>query len=85
MREATLADEDAMRIRTIPGIGPTNAAAFNAYAPEMTEFEQGHDFAAYLGLTPKQHSTSGKMRMGRVGKMGQSDMRRLLVGGAMAA
>ena len=84
MREAALANEDAMRIQTIPGIGPINAAAFLAYAPELIEFEQGRDFAAWLGLTPKQHSTGGKMRMGRVSKMGQSVMRRLLVSGAIA-
>ena len=84
MREAALADEDAMRIRTIPGIGPINAAAFLACAPEMEGFEQGRDFAAYLGLAPGQHSTGGKTRMGRAGKMGQSDMRRLLVCGATA-
>ena len=84
MREEALANEDAMRIQTIPGIGPINAAAFIAHAPEMTEFEQGRDFAAWLGLTPRQHSTGGKLRMGRVSKMGQFDIRRLLVCGAMA-
>ena len=84
MREATLADEDAMRIRTIPGIGPINAAAFLALAPEMIEFAQGRDFAAWLGITPRQHSTGGKLRMGRAGKMGQADMRRFLVSGAIA-
>ena len=62
----------------------TNAAAFMAHAPLMIEFEQGRDFAAWLGLTPRQHSTGGKTRLGRVSKMGQSDMRRLLVCGAMA-
>ena len=80
-----MADEDARRIRTIPGIGLTNAAAFMAHAPLMIEFGQGRDFAAWLGLTPRQHSTGGKTRLGRVSKMGQSDMRRLLVCGAMAA
>ena len=70
MREAALADEYAMRIQTIPGIGPTNAAAFMAHASEMCAFEQGRDFAAWLGLTPRQHSAGGKLRMGRVSKMG---------------
>ena len=84
MREAALSDEDAMRIQTIPGIGPINAAAFRAYAPDLEAFEQGRDFAAYLGLTPRQHSTGGKQRMGRISKMGQPDTRRLLVCGAMA-
>ena len=39
MREAAQANEDAMRIRTNPGIGPINAAGFLAYAPELIEFE----------------------------------------------
>ena len=85
MAEAALADEDARRIRTIPGIGSTDAAAFMACAPLMIEFEQGRDFAAWLGLAPGRHSTGGKTRSGRAGKMGRSDMRRLLVCGAMAA
>ena len=66
MREGSLADENAMRIQTIPGIGPINAAAFMAHAPDMAEFVQGRDFAAWLGLTPRQHSTGSKLRMGRV-------------------
>ena len=84
MWEAALLDEDAQRIRTIPGIGPIIAAAFLAYAPEMESFMQGRDFAAWLGLVPMQHSTGGKTRLGRISKMGQSDMRRLLVSGAIS-
>ena len=84
MWEAALPDEDALRIRTIPGIGPIIAAAFLACAPEMESFMQGRDFAAWLGLVPMQHSTGGKTRLGRIGKMGQSDMRRLLVSGAIS-
>ena len=85
MREAALTDEDAMRIRTIPCIGLTNVATFMANAPEMGAFKQGREFVAWLGLALCRHSTDGKLRMGRAGKMGQSDMRRLLVCGAMAA
>ena len=59
-----------MRILTIPGIGPINAAAFMAHAPEMGAFEQCRDFAAWLGLTPSRHSTGGKLTMGRAGNMG---------------
>jgi transposase len=44
----------------------------------------GRDFAAWLGLVPKQHSTGGKPRLGQTPKMGQRDIRRLLVSGAMA-
>ena len=68
-----------------PASGRSTAAAFKAYAPDMAEFEQGRDFAAWAGLAPGRHSTGGKMRMGRAGKMGESIMRRLLVSGAMAA
>ena len=70
MREAALADEDAMRIQTIPGIGPIYAAALMAHASEMCAFEQSRDFAAWLGLAPSWHSTGGKMRMGRVASWG---------------
>ena len=80
-----MADEDARRIRTIPGIGLTDAAAFMARAPPMIEFAQGRDFAACPGLAPGRHSTGGETRSVRAGKMGRSDMRGLLVRGAMAA
>ena len=75
-------NEIARRIQTMPGIGPVNAAAFLAFAPPMETFKRGRDFAAWLGLVPKQLSTGGKTRLGRVNKMGQADMRRLLVNGA---
>jgi transposase len=82
MAEITKTNDVARRIRTIPGIGPINAAAFLAFAPPMEIFRCGRDFAAWLGLVPRQLSTGGKTRLGRVNKMGQSDMRRLLVNGA---
>lgn len=50
----------------------------------MATFKRGRDFAAWLGLVPVQHSTGGKQRLGRTSKMGQRDIRRLLVIGAMA-
>ena len=50
----------------------------------MESFNSGRDFAAWLGLTPRQHSTGGKERLGKMSKMGQRDLRRLLIGGAMA-
>ena len=82
MAEATKRDDDMRRLRTMPGIGPINAAAFMAFAPPMESFRCGRDFAAWLGLVPRQHSTGGKTRLGRVSKMGQSDLRRLLITGA---
>ena len=79
MAVATNADEDTRRLRTMPGIGPINAAAFLAFAPPMETFKRGRDFSAWLGLVPKQMFSGGKTKLGRVSKMGQSDLRRLLV------
>ena len=70
--------------RPIPGIGPVTAMAIQAFAPPMESFRRGRDFSAWLGLVPRQHTTGGKPRLGRISKMGQRDLRRLLVTGAMA-
>ena len=51
----------------------------------MQTFQRGRDFAAWLGLVPVQHSTGGKQRLGRTSKMGQRDIRRLLIVGAMSS
>jgi transposase len=53
-------------------------------APPMETFSKGRDFAAWIGLTPRQHSSCGKDRLGRTSKMGQRDSRRLLIVGAGA-
>ena len=50
----------------------------------MESFRRGRDFSAWLGLVPRQHSTGGKPKLGKISKMGQRDLRRLLVVGAMA-
>jgi transposase len=55
-----------------------------ALAPPAAGFAKGRDFAAWMGLTPRQHSTGGKQRLGKTSKMGQRDLRRLLIVGAMA-
>src|SRR5689334_1940012 len=68
----------------MPGMGPITAAAIEAFAPPMATFKRGRDFAAWLGLVPRQHTTGGKPRLGRTSKMGQRDIRRLLIIGAMA-
>ena len=67
----------------MPGMGPITAAAIEAFAPPMATFKRGRDFAAWLGLVPRQHTTGGKPRLGRTSKMGQRDIRRLLIIGAM--
>jgi transposase len=77
-------EELATRLMTIPGVGPITAAALLAFAPDPATFKRGRDFSAWMGLTPKQHSSGGKEKMGRTSKMGQRDLRRLLITGAMA-
>ena len=77
-------DEETARLMTIPGIGPVTALAIQAFAPPMESFRRGRDFSAWLGLVPRQHTTGGKPRLGRISKMGQRDLRRLLIIGATA-
>jgi transposase len=77
-------DEDARRLKTIPGIGPVTAAAISALAPPAQTFARGRDFAAWLGLTPLQRSTGGKQRLGKTSKLGERTLRRLLIIGASA-
>jgi transposase len=76
--------DTARRLQTIPGVGPLTALAVEAFAPSMESFRCGRDFAAWLGLVPRQYSSGGKERLGRVSKAGQSDIRRLLIIGAMS-
>jgi len=83
--KAVAAEADAARrLQTIPGVGPLTALAVEAFAPPMESFRCGRDFAAWLGLVPRQFSSGGKERLGRVSKAGQSDIRRLLIIGAMS-
>lgn len=72
-------DEMARRLMTIPGIGPIAATAIVALAPPAETFTKGRDFAAWLGLAPLQHSTGGKQKLGRISKMGERTIRRLLI------
>jgi transposase len=71
------------RLQTMPGVGPITAMAIETFAPPMSVFKRGRDFTAWLGLVPRQHSTGGKQVLGRISKMGQRDIRRLLIVGAM--
>lgn len=83
--KALAAEADAARrLQTIPGVGPLTALAVEAFAPPMESFRCGRDFAAWLGLVPRQFSSGGKERLGRISKAGQSDIRRLLIIGAMS-
>ena len=84
LRTSARQDEEARRLMSIPGIGPITASAILAFAPPLESFKCGRDFSAWLGLVPRQHSTGGKPRLGRMSKMGQRDIRRLLITGAMS-
>jgi transposase len=75
-------DELARRIATIPGIGPVGATALAAAVTDPGQFRSGRQFAAWLGLTPLQNSTGGKERLGRITKMGDKYLRKLLIIGA---
>ena len=69
-------------LASIPGVGPITATALAATASDPTMFRSGRKFAAWLGLTPRQNSTGGKDRIGRITKQGDSYLRHLLVIGA---
>ena len=84
LETASKTDTQLRRLCTIPGIGRVTAGAVAAFAPELGTFDSGRNFAAWLGLVPRQRSTGGKTRLGSVSKMGQSDIRRLLIVGAMS-
>jgi len=72
----------ARRLMTVPGIGPLIATAIAVLAPPPETFRKARDFAAWLGLVPRQHSTGGKQRLGATTKMGERSLRRLLIIGA---
>ena len=75
-------DETARRLATIPGIGPITASLIAATVGDISLFKTARQFAAWLGLVPKQNSTGGKTRLGRITKTGNREIRRLLVLGA---
>lgn len=78
-------DPTSVRLATIPGTGPMFASCLSASVPDAGLFRGSREFAAYLGLVPRQHSTGGKPRLGSISKMGNRHLRMLLVVGAHAA
>jgi len=74
----------SQRLATIPGIGPIIATAIAATVTEPGQFRSGREFAAWLGLVPRQNSTGGKNRLGGITKRGNQYLRRLLINGASA-
>ncbi len=85
-RIAAMSNEAEMprRLQTMPGVGQITALAVETFAPPVDQFRRGRDFAAWLGLVPRQQSSGGKQKLGKTSKMGQRDIRRLLVIGATA-
>jgi transposase len=81
---AARADAQVRRLQAVPGIGPVCAMAIATFAPDLREFRRGRDFSAWLGLVPRQLSSGGRQKLGRTSKMGQRDIRRLLIVGAMS-
>lgn len=78
-------DEQARRLASIPGVGVINATALLAAVGDGSAFAKGRDLAAWLGLTPRQHSTGGKTKMLGISKRGNRYLRKQLIHGARAA
>lgn len=77
-------DQTSRRLETIPGVGVMTASAMSASIADPSMFASGREFAAWLGLTPRQNSSGGKERLGGITKMGDRYLRTLLVTGATA-
>jgi transposase len=77
-------NEASKRLKTIPGIGIVGATAIAATVPDPKVFRSGRDFAAWIGLVPRQDSTGGKQKLGPISKQGDQYLRRILVVGAHA-
>ncbi|MCZ8369944.1 MAG: IS110 family transposase [Porphyrobacter sp.] len=75
-------DETSQRLATIPGVGVISATALAASVADPGHFRSGREFSASLGLVPRQNSSGGKDRLGRISKMGDRYLRKLLVVGA---
>jgi transposase len=73
---------ESCRLATIPGIGPITASAISATVADPQQFKSGRHLAAWLGLVPRQNSSGGKERLGRISKQGDRYLRQLLVVGA---
>jgi transposase len=78
------ADERSRRLAKIPSVGPIGAVLLAMRAPAPELFRSGRQFAAWIGLTPKDHSTAGKLRLGVITHAGDEALRSTLVAGATA-
>ena len=77
-------NQDSKRLQSIPGVGIIGATAIAATVTDPTAFRSGRDFAAWVGLVPREDSTGGKRRLGPISKQGDRYLRRVLVGGAVS-
>jgi transposase len=82
---AVKSDERIQRLMAIEGFGPITASALVAAVGDATQFANGRDMAAWLGLVPRQNSSGGKERLGHISKRGDTYLRTLLIHGARAA
>jgi transposase len=78
------AEPQVQRLVKIPGVGPIGAALLSLKTPSPQIFKSGRQFAAWIGLTPKDHSTGGKVRLGGITRAGDEGLRSVLVVGATA-
>src|ERR1700732_1318479 len=76
--------QESLRLETIPGVGFITATAIAATVTDPSHFRSSREFSAWLGLTPRQKSSGGKDRLGRISKMGNGYLRSLIVVGATA-
>ena len=76
------ANEASKRLESVPGIGLIGASAITATMTDPKSFRSGRDFAAWIGLVPRQDSTGGKQKLGPISKKGDRYLRRILVVGA---
>ena len=76
---------DALLLMSVPGVGVLTATALLAFVGDIRRFRSGRDFAAYLGLTPREHSSGASRRLGSITKRGNSYLRMMLIHGARAA
>jgi len=75
-------NERSRRLATMPGMGPVGAMTMVLRVPDPRVFRSGRHFASWIGLTPREHSTAGKQRLGKISREGDEALRRLLVVGA---
>ncbi len=84
MKQLAIQNDAARRLRQVEGVGPMTATAIVATVGEGQAFQHGRQFAAWVGLVPKQHSTGGKTVLGRITTHGNVYLRTLLIHGARA-